>query len=234
MAIDHYLASNYHEFNLPILRFYGWKRDTISLGFHQKKEQVLENKIITSNIDLVRRPTGGRAIFHSNELTYSIIYPVSELSKFVLYKKINTAFKKAFDKFTLASLENEDADLASFYKKKDSFSCFAVSARGEMKSNDKKLIGSAQRIYKDAILQHGSIMLGAEHLKLVDYLNIEPYHRQSFKERLESRTSYLELKEIGLSLEELILEIRKNFETILAFKSFQELSLDGHNIKYDL
>lgn len=234
MAVDHFLASHFTEFNKPILRFFDWQPKAVSLGFHQKESDVNTAKIKQDGLDLVRRPTGGRAIYHANELTYSIIYPLHGQNKFELYKSVHRAIERAGAAYAAVSLEEKEADLRGFYKQADSVSCFAVSARSEVKSGDKKLVGSAQRLYPDAILQHGSIMLGAEHLKLVDYLNIEPYHREEFKARLRQKTTFLDLNAANSSRAQFIREIRKNLETIFKVKSFQELSLDRFNITYDI
>ena len=71
MALDHVLTQNGYEGNL--LRLYRWNPRTISIGFHQSPSIVDLNKCKSDGLDIVRRPTGGRAILHDNEVTYSLI-----------------------------------------------------------------------------------------------------------------------------------------------------------------
>ena len=81
MDIDHSLALNYATFNKPIIRFFGWEPYTLSLGYNQKNTDFNINQIKDLDYDIVRRPTGGRAIFHGLELTYSVIFPIGVLQK---------------------------------------------------------------------------------------------------------------------------------------------------------
>jgi lipoate-protein ligase A len=226
MDLDHFLATNFTRFSKPILRFYGWKPACISLGFHQKESQILPELAMSHGVDVVRRPTGGRAIYHENELTYSIVYPINKQTKFELYRMVNDVFQKAFLPLYSTELETKSPNLAQFYKQKDSFSCFATSAKNELKLSNKKMVGSAQRLYPYAILQHGSIMLGTEHLKLVDYLNIEPYHRESFRQELEKKTTFLSLAEVGWTKTHLIETICEKFETNFGIRTFEKLTLE--------
>ncbi|MEJ2542893.1 MAG: hypothetical protein P8Y99_02380 [Calditrichaceae bacterium] len=71
MAIDYYFSEQMNKINEPVLRFYGWNPFCLSLGKHQDLNSVNLGKIISDGYDIVRRPTGGSAIFHSDELTYS-------------------------------------------------------------------------------------------------------------------------------------------------------------------
>lgn len=160
-----------------VLRLYRWKPYCISLGANQSNESINLVKAGTDNIDIVKRPTGGRAVLHAEELTYSVIMPVKPGSSAkMIYADINEALSKGLSfynsKLSVVELEKFQPDLKNFYKEQQSAACFAVPAKSELKFDGKKLAGSAQRKLGNAILQHGSILCGEFHKKIVDYLNV--------------------------------------------------------------
>lgn len=201
-----------------ILRLYRWNPYCISLGANQNFSDVNLSKAKSNNIDVVKRPTGGRAILHSKELTYSVVFPLSlNYSVRDIYNQINLALKKGLEIFNpeLANieLENSQIDFRNFYKKDISSVCFAVSARYEINYLGKKLIGSAQRKIGNVVLQHGSILCGNYHLKLTDYLNIESYRAEEIFDELNRTTIDLKSvlrKEIDISV--LSESIKSGFE----------------------
>ena len=176
MDFDLNLARN----NRPdetFFRLYRWKPYCISLGFNQNFSSVDFNKAKQDNIDIVKRPTGGRAILHAEELTYSVICPLSNsLSLRNFYCEINKALRKGLilydERLSGIELESAQPDLRSFYKESVSEICFSVSAKSEINFSGKKLVGSAQRKVGNSILQHGSILCGEYHTKIIDYLNL--------------------------------------------------------------
>lgn len=177
MNLDIQLAQNCLP-SKAFFRLYRWKPFCISLGSNQDIDSVNIIKAAEDGIDFVKRPTGGRAILHSEELTYSIVYPLIEnLSLKNLYFRINSALLMGLriydDRLGEACLENIEPDFNSFYKKDISKICFGVSAKSEIKYRNKKLVGSAQRKFKNAVLQHGSILCGSYHKNIVRYLNFE-------------------------------------------------------------
>lgn len=180
-----------------VLRLYRWKPYCISLGANQNKDEIDFSKTEKAGIDVVTRPTGGRAILHAEELTYAVIMPLSGLaSARGLYRDINLALLeglKDYDgKLAGAGLEENQPDFPAIYKN-DSKStlCFAVSAKSELKYGGKKLVGSAQRKLGDVILQHGSILCGGFHKSIVDFLNIDEKTRALLREEMELTTTEL-------------------------------------------
>ncbi len=174
MQFDIKLATEFSGEN-PILRFYRWKPFCISLGANQDFCSINEEKAASENIEVVKRPTGGRAILHSEELTYSVIYPIGfNSSARDVYHQINLALLKGLKIYDAAltdvELETEQPNFPNFYKEEKSIICFAVSAKSEIKFRGKKLIGSAQRKLGNTILQHGSILGTEHHKKIIDYL----------------------------------------------------------------
>ena len=147
-----------------VLRLYRWKPYCISLGANQIKNEIDFKKTDEAGIDVVKRPTGGRAILHAEELTYAVIMPLSEGSSARnIYRDINLALLEGLKKFDIrlaeAGLEENQPDFPEIYRKESkSTLCFAVSAKNELKFGGKKLVGSAQRKLGRVILQHGSAL----------------------------------------------------------------------------
>jgi lipoate-protein ligase A len=192
MNFDISLAENLEQ-DAAIFRLYRWKPYCISLGANQDISSINKNKADSDGIDVVKRPTGGRAILHSEELTYSVIYPVDgSFSPRQLYNEINSALKTGltiYDPvFYDIELEKTQPDFGTFYNQKISELCFAVSAKSELKFDGKKLAGSAQRKLDKSILQHGSILCGDHHLKIVDYLDYSSEEIPSIKNEIAQST----------------------------------------------
>ncbi|HEM48853.1 MAG TPA: hypothetical protein ENO27_01450, partial [Caldithrix sp.] len=170
MAIDYYFSEQMHKNDEPVIRFYGWDPFCLSLGRHQDIQAVDVKKLKLDGVDLVRRPTGGSAIFHSDELTYSIVIPKKLMHHTALYLLIHQILYNTLRKLEYKVELHAEKDKTNYLKKGDAtFICFNRSAYTEIKYNNKKLVGSAQKIYSDSILQHGSILLKGTQNKIVDY-----------------------------------------------------------------
>ena len=183
MAYDIQLAKNCMT-NEAILRLYRWKPNCISLGANQGFDSINIEKAKEDSIDIVKRPTGGRAILHAEELTYSVTMPIErDSSARNIYSEINKALYEGLslynNKLAAVELESSQPDFREFYKEEQSAVCFAVPAKNELKFDGRKLVGSAQRKLGSVILQHGSILCGQFHKKIVDYLivNEENYEK---------------------------------------------------------
>lgn len=158
MALDEAL------FNLnspPTLRFYFWKRPTISVGRFQRLNADFIAKCKNADIDLVRRPTGGRAILHNNELTYAISAPYCQMPHSSTLTKLYTRLAE-WQVDSLATMGIK-ASLAgkkwSGRRYLESDACFQTSTSFEVNVGGRKISGSAQRRGKDSFLQHGSILI---------------------------------------------------------------------------
>ncbi|MFH0734764.1 MAG: hypothetical protein V1773_10515 [bacterium] len=179
-------------------RIYRWKPYCISLGYTQSIEDVDVEKAGKDNIDVVRRPTGGRAILHADEITYSVVMPLTD--KFTakeVYTKISLALVKGLKEYDLAlknvELENIQPDFAEIHKQPSGMICFASTAKSEIKFNGKKLVGSAQRKIGRFLLQHGSILCGNYHRNLIKYLkNIDEYSYKVIKNEFSAKTIELD------------------------------------------
>lgn len=177
----------------PVLRFYGWLPRCISIGANQSFNEIDLNLANKNNIDVVKRPTGGRAILHAGELTYSVVMPNnSQLSGKDLYKNISNSIvyglRKFDPKLNDVELENSNPNFTELLKEASGSLCFASTAKSEIKFNGKKLVGSAQRKLGTAILQHGSILISTYHHNLVNYLTISDADKIKLKDEISNKT----------------------------------------------
>lgn len=146
-----------NELKEPIFRLYGWDPACVSLGRNQK-DDFLDYKLLKSkNIDVVRRLTGGRALLHDNEITYSFICPESFLQNgshiVSSYKEISQILIDKFKKLGI------DLNFGASKPIKTGFDyCMLISTGADLCYKEKKLIGSAQCRSHGYILQHGSIL----------------------------------------------------------------------------
>ncbi len=157
---------------LSIVRVYGWNPPAISLGYNQREEEFDNLKLRNAGIDLVRRPTGGRAILHWNELTYSVVTPIGDRSLKAIYHEINCALLNAVHRLQIgAQLVETGSSSEQLYREQTSVACFSSSAKSEIQYGGRKLIGSAQRRLGKIVLQHGSFLLGPQHVQISSFFN---------------------------------------------------------------
>ena len=160
----------------PTLRLFRWKPWAISLGHNQSAGELDAARCAADGIDIVRRPTGGRAILHAEELTYSVVMSAGRRSVLQVYNEISIALVRGLALYGVdVSLQKSQPDFAREYRSSSSIPCFASSARYEIEWRGRKLVGSAQRRFNgpggDVVLQHGSILCGDAHMRLADYLS---------------------------------------------------------------
>ncbi len=173
MAVDVKMGELSFKMKEPILRIYTWERMTLSLGRLQRISDVDFENLEKLGVGCVRRPTGGRAVLHWNEITYSVVFPrgIEEYSMKVmdLYGRISGILASAFRKLGI------DVEFSGG-KKWDpkNPSCFSSGARYELKIEGKKFVGSAQVRMRDFVLQHGSIMLKPDWKILSQVLSSHP------------------------------------------------------------
>lgn len=157
MAVDEVLLESAAQHGLASLRFYQWSEPTLSLGYFQSHADRAAHRS-SRDCPLVRRQTGGGAILHDHELTYSLAMKVSHRSSAAcarLYQVVHTALADV-----LASLGVDVVlyDCAAGYVD-GSFLCFERRAGRDVLLEESKICGSAQRRRGDAVLQHGSLLL---------------------------------------------------------------------------
>lgn len=204
----------------PTLRLYRWNPWAISLGHHQNESDIDASRCATDNIEIVRRPTGGRAILHAEELTYSVVMYAGGMGVVRLYNEISKALVAGLRQFGVAvEVQRTQPNFRNEYRRLSSIPCFASSARYEIEWRGRKLVGSAQRRYsidgQEVVLQHGSILCGPAHRLLTRYI-AGPHDRarQILDDELRTRTTDLsEISPGGIAFEDLAFCIRRGFET---------------------
>ncbi len=186
---------------IPRLRVYSWRPFTLSLGYGQEIGQIDTAGLERRGYGLVRRPTGGRAVFHAEEATYAVAMPSDGRGIHETYARINRALRRGLELLGATGVEFNRAqpEFRSHYTLDESASCFSVSALSELTwsppgtDENRKLVGSAQRRYGGTLLQHGSILMGDAHLEIVDFLSAytDDSRRDLLRARLASRTATL-------------------------------------------
>jgi lipoate-protein ligase A len=170
MARDAELLAAHRPQDDPVLRVYRWEPAAVTIGYNQDMADFDQVAITARGYDLVRRPTGGRAILHADELTYAVVgTSPSELfgdSLHSTYMRINKALLLFLKELGL------DADISDGESRENArgLVCFRSAGKHELKVGGRKLVGSAQRRAGGVFLQHGSILAGPRHLELPDLL----------------------------------------------------------------
>lgn len=167
MARDTALLARSSRTGESIFSVYSWARPTLSFGRNQRaRGQYDTGRISARGMDVVRRPTGGRAILHHREITYSITAPLGESGSLrVAYERINLILVDGLRRLGI------DATISRGGKaiKPGSNPCFEAPADGEIVSGGRKLVGSAQWRGDAAYLQHGSILVDDDQSELASF-----------------------------------------------------------------
>lgn len=156
----------------PTLRFYAWHPPCLSLGYAQPSADVDHNRLQERGWDLVRRPTGGRAILHADELTYAVIGPLQEPR---LYGSVLECYQR-LSRGLLLGLQNLGLPVQVVNGPEedgpdtDQPICFQNPSDFEITVNGKKLIGSAQARKKEGVLQHGTLPLEGDLTRITQVL----------------------------------------------------------------
>jgi lipoyl(octanoyl) transferase len=177
MAVDEAVMKAHREGLVPpTIRFYQWSPPGLSLGYFQKAgKEIDDNACKRHNIDIVRRLTGGRAILHDDELTYSIV--ISEESNYLplsvikSYKIISEGIMIGLNRLGIKA-EMKAVDENKKAPKGISAACFDAPSWYEIVVDKKKLVGSAQTRQQGIILQHGSILFTIDVDRLYELLKM--------------------------------------------------------------
>jgi len=164
MAIDEALLKS----KLPVLRFYGWKPAGLSIGYFQSIKNFNFENLKKHGIDLVRRLTGGNAVLHDKELTYSFIIDDGKMTKSIVesYKEISKGLLQGLKNLGLKAAMNKEVS-----KGQKSAVCFNDPSWYEIVVNGKKVIGSAQKRVNGKLLQHGAVLIDVDIEKYCSLFN---------------------------------------------------------------
>jgi lipoyl(octanoyl) transferase len=215
----------------PTLRLFAWNPPCLSLGYAQPITDVDLTALADHAWDLVRRPTGGRAILHTDELTYSICarqdHPLMEGGVLESYRRISLALLAALDKLNLQA-SAEKTYQSSGGSPNPAAVCFEVPSNYEITVNGLKLIGSAQSRRMEAVLQHGTLPLCGDITRITQVLKYDtPQSRQTASQRLLEHAATTEmLTGRVISWDEAASAFQAAFEEILGF-SFEPAVLSA-------
>ena len=175
MAVDEAILESIGRGEIePTLRLYSWEPACVSIGYAQSVADIDFNQLYSNGWQIVRRPTGGRAILHTDELTYSVIGGHSEprLAGSVLesYQRLSTALLKALQILGISAqaFAKEISPPAGINQNPV---CFEVPSDYEITFQGKKLMGSAQARRKEGVLQHGSLPLYGDLRRITQVLH---------------------------------------------------------------
>jgi lipoyl(octanoyl) transferase len=222
MALDEALLDWHSKGEIPpTIRFYGWNPATLSVGYFQKVEKEIDlEEVRKNNLGLVRRPTGGRAVLHDQELTYSVIvsedHPEMPRTVTEAYRVISEGILEGFRLlgldayFAVPRTEEEKQAL----KTPRSSVCFDAPSWYELVVEGRKVAGSAQTRQKGVILQHGSILLDIDEDQL---FSLFKFSSERVKERMQRNfknkaVAINEISKMKVTLEETRKAFKEGFE----------------------
>lgn len=237
MAIDDVLSQKSGPNDQKsILRLYGWDPFAISLGYNQDENEIDLFRCTQDNVDVVRRPTGGRAVFHAEEVTYSVVLPggsgLFEKDTLTVYNFISEALVEGLKLINVPGqlVERRSEDARRMHSH---IPCFSGAAKYEIVCGGRKLVGSAQRRFSGTILQHGSILVGIKHLELGRYLSNSAHIDLGLFTKDLARNTISISQIIGdskVNYDRIIRAIKKGFENRYHIRFFED-QLTEHEMK---
>ncbi len=234
MALDEALLDWHSAGEIPpVIRFYEWNPATLSIGYFQQVHKDINLKNVEkNNLGFVRRPTGGRAVLHDQELTYSVIvsesYPNMPQTVTEAYRVISEGILLGFQKLGLQAYFSvpETKQQLDDLKKPKSAVCFDAPSWYELVVEGKKVAGSAQTRQKGVILQHGAILLDLDEELLLSVFNFES---DEAKERMRKK-----LPEKAVAMNQFVETPFTIAQCVDAFSNGFQEALDIELVPYEL
>jgi len=221
MAIDEAILTAVAEGKSPpTLRFYGWQPPCVSIGYAQSMRSEIDLEACQrKGYTWVRRPTGGRAVLHIDELTYSVTAPADEprVSGDILtsYCRLSRGLVEGLNALGCEVCQAEMQDGG----KSKSAACFDMPSHYEVTALGRKLVGSAQVRRKDVVLQHGALPLTGDVSRLAGVLNLAEPEREALRAKLLRRAVTLEeAASYSVSFEQAVDALRAGFGRTLSLR----------------
>lgn len=190
MAVDEAILHTVAAGQSPTLRFYQWHPAAISLGYTQSAA-LISPQLNKSNIDVVRRITGGRTVLHQHELTYMICIPAHDWrvrdGVLASYRRISSGLAAGLRQLGVTL----DAVAADVRAGSQSAACFDQPSASEIVVGGRKLVGSAQARKRGVVLQHGSIPLYGDVGAIADHLALPERKRDDLRRHLRHHATTL-------------------------------------------
>jgi lipoate-protein ligase A len=192
MAADLYLLERAAAEGTIVLRFYRWDPPAISLGCMQDPGAILDHDAMEkAGVSWIKRPTGGRAILHWNDLTYSITFPANApglgISIQESYAVISRCLIAGLSHAGINCTSHDSSSEYAATRRELKLPCFLSPNRSEIMVKGKKLIGSAQKRTDKAVLQHGSLPIDGSFRRLPEFCRIENAARAAQVKMLEEK-----------------------------------------------
>ena len=218
MAVDEALLLS-HEAGQspPTLRVYTWSSPTLSFGYAQNVEKEVDTEACREHgVTPIRRPTGGRAVLHDEEATYSVVMPLRldgrDASITEHYRRIGLALEAAL-RLAGLSVSLERPSVLAAAPRPSSPACFAAISRYELSATGRKLVGSAQKRGRRSLLQHGSIPLAMDRQRLFACLRVpEDQRERLLGEAYASMAAVNEVAPVALDAAALQRALRQGFD----------------------
>ncbi len=241
MALDEALLEWHAEGLIPpVIRFYQWEPAALSIGYFQRVERDIHLPAVKEmGLGFVRRPTGGRAVLHEHELTYSVIvsedYPDMPKTVTEAYRVISEGILQGFRNLGLQaefSVPESDSQREALSQPKSAV-CFDAPSWYELVVEGKKVAGSAQTRQKGVILQHGAILIDLDEDKYINCFSYESEEkRQKVKERLSQKAvSINKIVSKTIAVDQCIPAFKNGFESALNIQ-LTSFSLTPEQQKY--
>ncbi|MFN4986315.1 MAG: biotin/lipoate A/B protein ligase family protein [Ignavibacteria bacterium] len=196
MELDLELHASVHTGRCDVgLRLYSWDPWCVSLGKHQSTDGLNAEALSRYELDVVHRPTGGRAVLHANEVTYCLCVSMPDTTKSqVVYAAVHDLLYAVLSPVAPAlSHASLSTDLRMHYSAQQPLgqACFTSHAKSEILWGQRKVVGSAQRVMDGVLLQHGSILCGPEHEILAHIIAPNPESLSGVEQALKRSSASL-------------------------------------------
>jgi lipoate-protein ligase A len=223
MAADLYLLDECEKSEVVTVRFYSWMRPSITLGYTQNASEELDlDTMEQAGVDWIRRPTGGRAVLHDGDITYSCIFPksISEMGSGITqtYRLITECLLNGLDRASIKCDSHGSSAELKGLKREVKLPCFLAPNRDEIMVSGKKLVGSAQKRNANAVLQHGSIPITDACFKLPQYLRISGSEKEKQTKLLREKSSFIHEWSPGAAFSIIVQCLMDGFSSVLPFK----------------
>ncbi|NOQ23451.1 MAG: hypothetical protein GQ565_12500 [Candidatus Aegiribacteria sp.] len=239
MAFDRLLMELVRENRWDfVLRTFGWDPPCVSIGRLQKTQREVDSeRLIADGYGLVRRPTGGRAVWHETELTYSIVastdHPAVSGSISEALKKTAAPMVKAMNSLGIKVAANPAEKHRAGGPRTAGNPCFTSHGKWEVGTTDgRKLVGSAQARSRGVFLEHGSILFENDQLKILDYLpeDTPPGLKQTLRQHLTEGIACVHEFSPGLEIRDMEIALNESFSFIagdaLEYLPHEELEVE--------
>lgn len=195
MAIDAGLLDRAEQgsLNRPVLRIYSWDRPSLSAGANQRLTPGLLARCDSLGIPVVRRPTGGSAVLHAGDLTYSVVARHGGAGVLEAYRRVAACLTEGFRLLGVETAIGRRVRPAAALHLESDASCFSATVGADLESSGRKICGSAQVRRREWFLQHGSIPIPDPGPLLEELLGQQDRSSFTCMDRLRPGTTFEEL-----------------------------------------